>query len=204
MSEFLPLIVSSPSGAGKTTLVRRLLARFPSMTVSVSYTTRAPRGAELDGRDYHFVDAARFSEMIERAELAEWAEVHGSRYGTSLSRIEAARAAHDGMVFVIDCQGARQIKARIPDAVGVFIMPPSFAVLEARLRGRATEDEASVTRRLSNARGEVQHYGLYEYVVVNDDLDRASDELCAIVVAERARRWRRAAAVERVLRGGVV
>lgn len=204
MSEFLPLIVTSPSGAGKTTLVRRLLARFPSMTVSVSYTTRAPRGAELDGRDYHFVEGAHFEAMIERAELAEWAEVHGARYGTSLARIESARSTHDGMVFVIDCQGARQIRARLPEAVGVFILPPSFAVLESRLRGRATDDEPAVTRRLNNARGEMQHYGQFEYVVINDDLDRATEELCAIVLAERARRWRRAPAAERVLRGGEV
>jgi len=200
--DFLPLIVTSPSGAGKTTLVRRLLGRHPELAQSVSVTTRAPREGEVDGRDYHFVSRATFDEMVSRGAFAEWAEVHGQRYGTSLEKVAEVRPRVKGMVFVIDQQGARQFKARVPEAVGVFVLPPSLDVLERRLRGRGTDNEESVARRLRDARVELTHYGLFDYVVVNDDLDAASAELEAVVVAERARRWRRAAAVEAVLRGG--
>jgi guanylate kinase len=200
--DFLPLIVTSPSGAGKTTLVRRLLARHPELAQSVSVTTRSPRAGEEDGRDYHFVSRATFDEMVARGAFAEWAEVHGQRYGTSLEKVGEVRSRVKGMVFVIDQQGARQFKARVPEAVGVFVLPPSLDVLERRLRGRGTDNEESVARRLRDARVELTHYGMFDYVVVNDDLDAASAELEAIVVAERARRWRRAAAVESVLRGG--
>lgn len=200
--DFLPLIVTSPSGAGKTTLVRRLLQRNPDLVQSVSTTTRAPRAGEEDGRDYHFATRDRFDEMVARDGFAEWAEVHGQRYGTSLERIAEARARYRGMVFVIDQQGARQFKAKVPDAVGVFVLPPSFAALEARLRGRGTDSEESVARRLRDARVELTHYGLFDYVVLNDDVERACDELHAIVTAERARRARRALLVEAVIRGG--
>ncbi len=202
--DFLPLIVTSPSGAGKTTLVRRLLARFGDMAQSVSVTTRAPRMGEVDGHDYHFVTATDFSTMVARGAFAEWAEVHGHRYGTSLEKMEAARDRLRGMVFVIDTQGARQLKARVPDAVGVFVLPPSMEVLEGRLRGRGTDSDETIARRMHNARGELTHYGLFDYVVINDDLDTASDELCSIVTAERARRWRRAGAAERVIHGATV
>lgn len=201
--DFLPLIVTSPSGAGKTTLVRRLLQRNPDLVQSVSTTTRAPRSGEQDGRDYHFVARERFDEVIARGGFAEWAEVHGQRYGTSLERIAEARGRYRGMVFVIDQQGARQLKAKVPEAVGVFVLPPSFAMLEERLRGRGTDSEESIARRLRDARVELTHYGLFDYVLLNDDVDRAADELHAIVAAERARRWRRASLVEAVIRGGV-
>ncbi|MFO0609442.1 MAG: guanylate kinase [Polyangiales bacterium] len=199
--DFLPLIVTSPSGAGKTTLVRRLLARHPELAQSVSVTTRAPRQGEEDGRDYHFVTRAAFDDMVARGAFAEWAEVHGQRYGTSLEKVAEVRARVRGMVFVIDQQGARQFKARVPEAVGVFVLPPSLAELERRLRGRGTDNEESVARRLRDARVELTHYAMFDYVVVNDDLDAASAELDASVVAEGARRWRRANRVEAVLRG---
>lgn len=202
--EFIPLIVTSPSGAGKTTLVRRLLETFEDLTVSVSYTTREPRAGEVDGRDYHFVSPERFAEMHRAALFAESADVHGFRYGTSLERVEAAQLTHRGMIFVIDYQGARQIRARLPGAIGVFILPPSLAILESRLRGRGTDSHETITRRMSNARIEMQHYGLFDYVVVNDTLDRATQELVAIVRGERARRWRRAALAEVVLAGGEI
>lgn len=203
-TEFLPFILTSPSGAGKTTLVRRLLEAQPDLGLSVTYTTRAPRPGEENGRDYHFVDRAHFDAMIEQGVFAEWAEVHGNRYGTSMARVDEARRAHSGLIFVIDHQGARQIKARIPEALGVFILPPSLAELERRVRLRATDDEATIRRRLANASGELMHYGLFDHVVINDDLDAATEELVAIVRAERTRRWRRAAMVERVLRGGAL
>ncbi|MBL8601816.1 MAG: guanylate kinase [Myxococcales bacterium] len=200
-NDFLPLIVTSPSGAGKTTLVRRLVEALADMTVSVSYTTRLPRGNEVDGRDYHFISEARFAEMLSQDAFAEWAEVHGHRYGTSVAKIEEARETHRGMIFVIDVQGARQIKARIHEAVGVFILPPSLHELERRLRGRGTDSDATIFKRMSNALGEMQHYGAFEYVVINDDLDEAAAELVSIVKAERARRWRRGRAVEGVMQG---
>lgn len=198
---FLPLIVTSPSGAGKTTLVRRLLAAFPDLVQSVSYTTRLPRSGEEDGRDYHFVSEGRFAEMLGQDAFAEYAEVHGQRYGTAMARIEEARATKRGVVFVIDVQGARQIKARIPEAVGVFILPPSLGELERRLRGRGTDSDAVVLKRMGNALGEMQHYGLFEYVVLNDDLDAATEELVSIVRAEQSRRWRRGRLVETVMAG---
>lgn len=200
-TDFIPLIVTSPSGAGKTTLVRRLLSELPEMALSVTHTTRAPRPGEIDGRDYHFVDRPAFDAMITGGAFAEWAEVHGNRYGTSIARINEARATHAGLVFVIDHQGARQIKSRIPEAVGVFVLPPSLRELEARLRRRGTDDDPTIARRLSNATGEVIHYGLFDYVIVNDELDLATQDLVAIVRAERSRRWRRAPRVEALLRG---
>ncbi len=204
MDDFLPIIVTSPSGVGKTTLVRRLLSAFSDLTVSVSYTTRAPREGERDGTDYHFVSPETFTAMIRRDAFAEWAEVHGQRYGTSLERIHEARTVHKGMVFVIDHQGARQIKSRIPDAVGVFLLPPSITAMEDRLRRRGTDSDETIARRLAGSRTELQHYAQSDYVIINDDLDVAYDELRAVVVAERARRWRRAAAAEALLRGGSV
>src|SRR5687767_11633858 len=136
--DFLLLIVSSPSGAGKTTLCARLRGEFPDLRFSVSHTTRKPRPTEVDGREYHFVDVATFEEMIRVHAFAEWARVHGHLYGTSLKEIEIAKATSRGVLFDIDYQGARQIKAALPDAIGVFILPPSLGELERRLRGRGT------------------------------------------------------------------
>jgi guanylate kinase len=203
--DFLLLILSSPSGAGKTTLKSRLLTvSHPELRFSVSHTTRKPRGNEADGREYHFIDKQRFMTMVEDGAFAEWAEVHGNLYGTSLHEIEVARASHRGVVFDIDHQGARQIKAKMPDAVSVFILPPSMTELERRLRSRASDDEQTVHRRLQAARSEIGHYAFFDYLVVNDDLEEAHRKLDAIIVAERANRRRNADAAERLLAEGHV
>jgi guanylate kinase len=203
--DFLLLILSSPSGAGKTTLKSRILTvSHPELRFSVSHTTRKPRGNEVDGREYHFVDKDHFVSMVEKGDFAEWAEVHGNLYGTSLREIEVARASHQGVVFDIDHQGARQIKAKMPDAVSVFILPPSMAELERRLRSRASDDEQTVQRRLQAARSEIGHYAFFDYLLVNDNLDEAHRKLDAIVVAERANRQRTADAAERLLSEGHV
>lgn len=202
MDGFLHLIVTSPSGAGKTTMVRALLEAFPQLVQSVSNTTRSPRPGEVDGRDYHFVEPGRFEAMIAEGDLCEWAEVHGHRYGTSMSRVRLARETHRGVVFVIDVQGARQVKAAIPDAVAVFVLPPSWEALEQRLRGRGTEREEVIQRRLRNAREEVAQYGLFDYLIINDDLETAIEELKGVARATVAQRSRRAQRAEALLRSG--
>ena len=204
--DFVLLILSSPSGAGKTTLTRKLLAQHPELRFSVSHTTRAPRPNEVDGRDYHFVDRAKFQTLVAQGAFLEWAEVHGNLYGTSVAEIDRARAEAgcSGMIFDIDYQGARQIRVKKPDVVSVFILPPSMAELERRLRGRASDSEEAVLRRFETARLEIEHYALFDYLVVNDELQRAYDELRSITVAERARRWRRSELAEGLLRTGVL
>jgi len=186
----LLLILSAPSGTGKTTLARRLVAAHPGATFSISYTTRAPRGHEKDGVDYHFVSGDEFQKMIDAGQFVEWAQVHGHRYGTPRSSIESAKAL---VVFDIDVQGGEAIKKRHPDAVRVLVLPPSLAELERRLRARSTDDAATVRRRLDAARNEIARAraGAYEYWVVNDDLDRAYGDLEAIVRAEGCRAERR-------------
>ena len=202
--DFLLLILSSPSGAGKTTLTRLLLERCPELRFSVSHTTRPPRAKEIAGRDYHFVDRAAFLELVAQGAFLEWAEVHGNLYGTSVLEVERARTKSGcrGMIFDIDYQGARQIRAKVPDVVGIFILPPSMDELLRRLRGRASETEEVVIRRFDVARREIEHYGFFDYLVVNDDLDKAFDELKGIILAERARRIRRAGLAESLLRSG--
>jgi guanylate kinase len=198
-NEFLMLIVSSPSGAGKTTLCSRLRAEFPDLKFSVSYTTRPPRPTEVDGREYHFVDEDTFRTMISQDAFAEWACVHGRYYGTSRDAIASARQHGGGILFDIDYQGARQLKASYPEVVGVFILPPSLQELERRLRGRGTEDEATTLRRLANAKGEIGHYVFFDYVVVNDDIDQAYGRLRSIWYAEKSRRDRHATGCEKLL-----
>jgi guanylate kinase len=202
--DFLLLILSSPSGAGKTTLTRMLLERCTELRFSVSHTTRAPRSSEVDGRDYHFVDRHRFLELVGAGAFLEWAEVHGNLYGTSTAEVERAKALPScrGMIFDIDYQGARQIKCKVPDVTAVFLLPPSMQELERRLRGRASETEEVLQRRFAVAAREIEHYAIFDYLVVNEDIDRAFDELRSIAVAERARRARRAALAESLLRTG--
>ncbi len=202
--DFLLLILSSPSGAGKTTLTRMLLDRCPELCFSVSHTTRPPRAKEIDGRDYHFVDRERFLDLVAREAFLEWAEVHGNLYGTSMAEIDRAKATEGcrGMVFDIDYQGARQIKSKVADVITAFIVPPSMQELERRLRGRASETEEAVQRRFAVAKREIEHYALFDYLVINEELNGAFDELRSIVVAERARRERRAPVAESLLRIG--
>jgi guanylate kinase len=187
----LLIVVSSPSGAGKTTLCHRLTAEFPNIVFSVSYTTRPRRRGEEEGVDYHFVDRSLFDEMIDRGEFAEWAEVHGNRYGTTTEAVRQALEGGKHVLFDIDYQGARQLKARFErDAVLVFILPPSLEVLEQRLRKRATDAPDAIERRLIKAQDEInvlKQYGLYEYLIVNDDLVSAYDRLRAIYLAAQSK-----------------
>ncbi|HYD40484.1 MAG TPA: guanylate kinase [Anaeromyxobacter sp.] len=186
----LLLVLSAPSGAGKTTLAHRFRAAHPDALFSVSATTRAPRGAEQDGVDYHFVSPERFASLVAAGAFAEWAEVHGHRYGTLKATVDAALAAGRIALFDIDVQGGAQIQAHWPDAAAtVFVLTPSPAELERRLRARSTDSEATIVRRLAAARAEVER-GLasYAYVVVNDVLEEAERCLSAIAAHERARR----------------
>ncbi len=186
----LLLVLSAPSGAGKTTLAHRFRARHPDAVFSVSATTRAPRGAERDGVDYHFVTPPRFTELVAGGAFAEWAEVHGHRYGTLKATVDEALQAGRIALFDIDVQGGAQIQAHWPDeTASIFILPPSPAELERRLRARSTDADDVIRRRLAAARAEVKR-GLegYAYVVVNDELERASACLDAIAAHERARR----------------
>ncbi len=181
------LILSAPSGTGKTTLARRLLAAHPGGIFSVSFTTRAPRGAERDGVDYHFVDEETFQRMVTADAFLEHAEVHGHKYGTPRSVASQARANGVLAIFDIDVQGGESIKAAHPESIRVLILPPSLQELERRLRSRSTDDEVTVRRRLEAARQELQRARAYEYWVVNDDLERATDDLNAIIRAERCK-----------------
>lgn len=201
---FLLLILSSPSGAGKTTLTKKLRERFPALAFSVSHTTRKPRANEVDGKDYHFVSRDQFDELVEKDAFVEWAHVHGNCYGTSRAEIDRVRSepGAGGMIFDIDYQGARQIRAKEPEAVSIFILPPSMTELERRLRGRASETEEAVQRRFEAAKVEIEHYGFFDYLVVNDDVDNAFRHLEGIILAERSRRFRRADLAERLLRSG--
>jgi guanylate kinase len=180
----LLIVVSSPSGAGKTTLCHRLIDEFPSIVFSVSYTTRERRRGEEEGIDYHFVDRTKFDEMVANEEFAEWAEVHGNRYGTTVSAVNQALEGGRHVLFDIDYQGGRQLKAKFEkEAVLIFVLPPSLAELERRLRQRATDAADVIDRRLKKAHEELKQYGIYEYLIVNDDLPRAYDRLRAIYLA---------------------
>ena len=181
-------IVSAPSGSGKTTLVDRLLKEVPRLIFSVSYTTRPPRGLERNGREYFFITRPEFEAMIARNELLEWAEVFGNYYGTSGRFWDEARRSGQDLLLDIDVQGAAQVKEKIPEAVSVFILPPSRQVLEHRLRGRGQDSEEVIAKRLRNAGREILGVVRYDYVLINRDLERSAESLRAIVLAERSRR----------------
>jgi guanylate kinase len=181
-------IVSSPSGGGKTTLISRLLSRRDGdLYFSVSHTTRARRAGEEDGREYHFVSAKDFREMIGREEFLEWAEVHGNLYGTSRREVLARLTGGQDVILDIDVQGVRQIKQRHPSAIAIFILPPSAGELGRRLRARGLDDEAQIEKRLANAAREIGEVSHYDYAIINDDLETALGALDAIVTAARLR-----------------
>ncbi|MBV9505422.1 MAG: guanylate kinase [Acidobacteriia bacterium] len=183
-------IISAPSGSGKSTLVARLLARVPGLVFSISFTTRRPRGAEVDGLNYHFISRADFEAMIAGGEFLEWAEVFGNYYGTHWAVLKQARGEGLDLVLDIDVQGGRQLQCKIPEAVTIFILPPSRTVLDHRLRARGEDREDVIERRLRDAAAEISNYDMYDYVLINRDLDESDKVLAAIVEAERVRRTR--------------
>jgi guanylate kinase len=199
-SRGLLFIVSAPSGAGKTTLVERLVEQTPHLRMSRSYTSRRAREGEIDGVDYNFVTRERFETMIAAGDFLEWADVFGNLYGTCASDTERMLAAGDDVVLVIDVQGARQVRARGIEASTIFVMPPSYAILEQRLRGRSTDAEAAMQRRLQVAREEVASFTEYDFIVINDELTAAVDRLRGIVLAERSRLKRMCRIAEGVVR----
>ncbi len=193
-------IVSAPSGAGKTSLVKALLESTPDLVVSVSHTTRAMRPGERDGVDYHFVDVETFHGMVEAGAFLEHAQVFDNFYGTSQAAVEAELAAGRDVILEIDWQGARQVRRLMPDAVGVFIVPPSREALEQRLRGRGQDSDEIIARRMRDAQSEASHYGEYDYLVVNDDFDLALKQLWAVIEARRLRLGAQSVRHERLLR----
>jgi guanylate kinase len=187
----LMLVLSSPSGAGKTTLSRKLLEADPAVELSVSVTTRKQRPGEIDGRDYHFIDAARFDAMVKGGELLEWAQVFGHRYGTPRAPVEVALANGHDVLFDIDWQGTQQLREKADhDLVSIFVLPPSMADLERRLRSRAQDPDEVIRARMATAADEMSHWAEYDYVVINTDVDRAFREVHTILAAERLKRER--------------
>jgi guanylate kinase len=196
----LLFIVSAPSGAGKTTLVERLVEQTPHLKMSRSYTSRLARQGETDGVDYNFVTRGKFEAMVAAGEFLEWADVFGNLYGTCAADTDRMLAAGDDVVLVIDVQGARQIRSRGGDAITIFVMPPSAEVLERRLRGRSKDTEPAMLRRLQTAREEVAAFPEYDFVVVNDELPAAVDRLRSVIIAERAKLKRMTPAAQDIIR----
>jgi guanylate kinase len=184
------LVLSSPSGAGKSTLSRKLLAADPDVELSVSVTTRKQRPGEVDGRDYHFIDAPRFDAMVEDGDLLEWAEVFGNRYGTPRLPVEAALAQGRDVLFDIDWQGTQQLEKAGRDLVSIFVLPPSIPDLEQRLRTRAQDSDEVIRGRMAKAADEMSHWAEYDYVIINTDIDHAFAQVRSILAAERLTRER--------------
>ena len=196
----LLFIVSAPSGAGKTTLVERLVEVLPNLRMSRSYTSRAAREGERNGVDYNFISREAFQQRIDACDFLEWADVFGNLYGTSASDVEHMVAAGQDVVLVIDVQGARQVSARGVDHTAIFVLPPSFSALEQRLRGRSKDSEEQMQRRLETARSEASSYVDYDYVVVNDDLESTVVRLQEIIAAERSRTHRMTPVAEQIIK----
>lgn len=195
------IIISSPSGGGKGTLIRELLNTTPNITFSVSYTTRQMRDGEEDGREYHFVDRPEFEKLIERGEFIEYAEVHGNLYGTSINQIKSVTDTGKDVLLEIDVQGASILYDKVPDAVSIFILPPSFPTLRTRLTLRATESSGDLKVRLQNSFHEVLEYEKFRFLVINDDLNKAVDDLRTIICAERHRTDRQLDEIRGILDG---
>jgi guanylate kinase len=192
-------VVSSPSGGGKGTLIQRVLKKVPNLSYSVSFTTRAPRNGEADGREYFFVTPDKFEQMIAANEFLEWAHVHGKLYGTARQQVVREISAGRDIILEVDVQGAASVRQLIPDSVSIFILPPSFAVLKRRLQARGTDSPEELDLRLRNAPAELKDYAAFEYLILNDEADRAAEQLTAIVHAERALLSRQEARVKRVV-----
>lgn len=195
----IALVLSAPSGAGKTTLVRKLLTEFPHIGYSISCTTRQPRAGEVNGKDYHFLTRATFERLRAENYFAEWAEVHGNLYGTPLGPVQDTLHQGRDLLFDIDVQGAAQLKLTMTEAVFAFILPPSMLELENRLRARGSDDEATINVRLDNARKELPEARWYDYIVVNDDLDKAYEALRALYLAAGLAPCRNPGLVEAIL-----
>lgn len=193
------IIISSPSGGGKGTLIREILAEVPDIGYSVSFTTRERRTGEEDGRDYYFISRGEFNELAARGDLLEYAEVHGNFYGTSLRTVEEMIAAGKDVILEIDVQGAELVINKMPGAVSIFIMPPNFEVLRARLVARATETPETLALRLRNSIDEMRRYSLFDYVVVNDEIFTALNRLKNVILGERQKRTRQLGALKDIL-----
>ncbi len=180
-------IISAPSGAGKTTLCRELLDIFPELRHSISFTTRKARPGEAEGKDYFFIDQEEFQQMADNGEFAEWAEVHGNLYGTSLRTLEESRVDGVDLILDIDCQGAAKLKEADVQGVTIFILPPSFSELKRRLEGRNSDSKETIEKRVSNAATEINEAKQYDYILVNDVFSKAVEELKSIIIAERLR-----------------
>ncbi len=183
----IPVVISAPSGAGKSTIATSLVKNNPSAVLSISCTTRAPRAGEQNGRDYFFINDQQFNQKIEKAEFLEWAVVHGNHYGTPLSYLEEQLAQKKDVILTIDPQGALSVKNIYPNGVYIFVVPPTWETLVKRLTKRATEDQAALDRRIANARKELSYLSHYDYLVVNDDLEQAVKNVSAIIQAEHHR-----------------
>jgi len=188
--EGLLYIVSAPSGAGKTTLLKRVMSYFPDIRFSISYTTRPPRSGEKDGEDYHFISAQQFQQMVQKGAFAEWAEVLGNRYGTALASIQQSRSQGVDLLLDIDSQGARQIEERFDSGIFIFILPPSLEALKQRLVARKGDGQEVIQFRMAQARDEMKQAKRYDYIIVNDRMDEAAEQLKSIIIAERCRRER--------------
>ncbi|HEY8226878.1 MAG TPA: guanylate kinase [Pyrinomonadaceae bacterium] len=192
-------VVSSPSGGGKGTLIRRVLDAVPNLSYSVSYTTRAPRNGEVNGREYFFVNRDTFEKMVSAGEFLEWACVHGNLYGTAKKQVAEETAAGVDIILEVDVQGAASIRGLMLDAVSIFILPPSYEILKTRLIARGTDTPEQLAVRLKNAPEELEQFSCFDYVIINDNVDRAADQLAAIIYGERARCERQEKLVKQVI-----
>ena len=197
------IVISGPSGSGKSTLIRRLLAACPELRFSVSHTTRPPREDEVCGRDYHFISQSVFQKMTQNHEFAEWAEVHGQRYGSSWREIRKQSGKGRTLVLDIDVQGARNIKRQFPEAMAIFVIPPSLAELKKRLRKREMKWNKETQQRLQTALNELNEYGLYEYLIVNNDLENAFSDLSCLYVAFCRQMARNEDKIKKLIRGRI-